>query len=262
MNQEVVAKQSLSTDLHQALAHDEFRLHYQPVVDLASGVVVGLEALLRWQHPTQGLLAPSRFIPLAEETGLIVPIGEWVLASACAQWRAWAKAGIEAPPLAINLSARQFRDSRLVGIITRVLEESGMPPDHLILEITESMVVGNIDTTIETLRALQAIGLRIAMDDFGTGYSSLSYLKRLPVSILKIDQSFVRDITTDASDAAVVVAVIALAHSLHMTVIAEGVETEEQYLLLRNQGCDQCQGYYFSKPLPPTEVVTRFAGIR
>ncbi|MHB8255119.1 MAG: putative bifunctional diguanylate cyclase/phosphodiesterase [Acidiferrobacter sp.] len=259
MNQDVVERQSLSTDLHQALARDELRLHYQPVIDLASGVVVGLEALVRWQHPTQGLLAPSRFISLAEETGLIVPIGEWVLAQACAQWQAWAHAGIEAPAMAVNLSVRQFHQSALVATITRILAESDVPPDHLVLEITESMVMGNVNMAIETLRVLQAIGIRIAIDDFGTGYSSLSYLKRLPVSIIKIDQSFVRDITTDASDAAVVTAIIGLAHSLHMTVIAEGVETEEQYDLLRDQGCDQYQGYYFSKPLPAPEVIARFA---
>ncbi len=254
MNQEVVAKQSLSTDLHQALARDEFRLYYQPVVDLVSGVVVGLEALIRWQHPMQGLLPPSRFIALAEETGLIVPIGEWVLTSACAQWQAWAKAGIDAPPIAVNLSARQFRDSRLVATLTRLLKESDMPPDRLVLEITESMVMGNVDMVIETLRAMRATGLKIAIDDFGTGYSSLSYLKRLPVSILKIDQSFVRDIMTDASDAAVVIAIINLAHSLHLTVIAEGVETEAQRSFLRERGCDHYQGYYFSKPRPAPEV--------
>ncbi|WP_297447090.1 EAL domain-containing protein [Acidiferrobacter sp.] len=254
MNQEVVAKQSLSTDLHQALARDEFRLYYQPVVDLVSGAVVGLEALIRWQHPMQGLLSPSRFITLAEETGLIVPIGEWVLTSACAQWQAWAKAGIDAPPIAVNLSARQFRDSRLVATLTRLLKESDMPPDRLVLEITESMVMGNVDMVIETLRAMRATGLKIAIDDFGTGYSSLSYLKRLPVSILKIDQSFVRDIMTDASDAAVVTAIINLAHSLHLTVIAEGVETEAQRSFLRERGCDHYQGYYFSKPRPAPEV--------
>ena len=257
MNQEVVKKQSLSTDLHQALARDEFRLHYQPVVDFASGAVVGLEALIRWQHPTLGLLAPARFIPLAEETRLIVPIGQWVLAQACAQWKAWAHAGIEAPAIAVNLSARQFHDSKLVATVTRILEESGMEPRYLTLEITETMVMGNVDATIETLRVLHAVGLRIAIDDFGTGYSSLSYLKRLPVSVLKIDRSFVCDITKDARDGAIVTAIVGLAHSLHLTVIAEGVETEAQSLLLRNQGCDQYQGYYFSKPLPPAEVMVR-----
>ena len=254
MNRDVMEKQSLNTNLHQALARDEFRLHYQPVVDLTSGAVVGLEALIRWQHPTQGLLGPSHFISLAEETGLIVPIGEWVLASACAQRQAWAKTGLDAPPIAINLSARQFRDSKLIATMTRILEESAVEPRHLILEITESMVMGNGDKAVETLHVLRSIGFQIAIDDFGTGYSNLSYLKRLPVSILKIDQSFVRDIT---SDAAVVTAVITLAHSLHMTVIAEGVETDEQRIILRDRGCDQYQGYYFSKPLPPTEVAAR-----
>ncbi len=259
MNRDVMEKQSLNTNLHQALARDEFRLHYQPVVDLTSGAVVGLEALIRWQHPTQGLLGPSHFISLAEETGLIVPIGEWVLTSACAQRQTWAKAGIDAPPIAVNLSARQFRDSKLIATMTRILEESAVEPRHLILEITESMVMGNGDRAIETLHVLRSIGFQIAIDDFGTGYSNLSYLKRLPVSILKIDQSFVRDIT---SDAAVVTAVITLGHSLHMTVIAEGVETDEQRIILRDQGCDQYQGYYFSKPLPPAEVAARLKDIR
>ncbi len=254
MNQAAVEKQSLNTDLRQALARNEFRLYYQPVVDMISGAIVSLEVLIRWHHPTQGLLGPSGFISLAEETGLIVPIGEWVLASACAQWRAWAKAGIDAPPIVVNLSARQFRDNTLIVAMTRILEESAMDPRSLILEIGESVVVGNVDRVIETLQTLRAMGLRIAIDEFGKGYSSLSYLRRLPVSILKIDQSFVRDIT---SDAAVVAAIITLAHSLHMTVIAEGVETEEQCTILRDQGCDQYQGYYFSKPLPITEVTTR-----
>jgi len=257
MNQEVVEKQSLNTDLHHALAREEFRLHYHPIVDLVSGDVVGLEALIRWQHPTQGLLAPSHFIPLAEETGMIVPIGEWVLTSACMQWQAWVQAGIEVPPIAVNLSARQFRDSQLINTMTRILKESDVPPDHLILEITESMVMNDTDRAIETLRALRALGLQVAISDFGTGYSSLSYLKYLPVNILKIDQWFVRDITNDASDAAVVAMIINLAHSLHMTIIAEGVETEAQRLFLRDHGCDQYQGYYFSKPLPPAAVIER-----
>ncbi|HUW98603.1 MAG TPA: EAL domain-containing protein [Acidiferrobacter sp.] len=260
MNKEVVEKQFLSTDLHQALGRNEFRLHYQPVVDFACGLVVGLEALVRWQHPTQGLLAPGQFIALAEETGLILPIGEWVLTAACAQWQAWTAAGLEVPPIAVNISARQFHGGNLVATVTRILEESGVPPDHLILEITESVVMRDIDATIETLRALHAIGLRIAIDDFGTGYSSLGYLKRLPASILKIDQLFVRDIALGGKDTAVVTAIIGLAHSLRMTVIAEGVETEEQRIFLRDQGCDQYQGYYFSKPLPPAEVMTRFMG--
>lgn len=185
-----------------------------------------------------------------------------MLTSACAQWQAWAKAGLKTRPIAVNLSARQFRDSRLVATLARLLKESGMPPDQLTLEITESMVMGNVNMVIETLRAMRATGLQIAIDDFGTGYSSLSYLKRLPVSILKIDQSFVRDIATDANDAAVVTAIIGLAHSLHLTVIAEGVETEAQRVLLRDQGCDQYQGYYFSKPLPPTEVMARLKEVR
>ncbi len=262
MNRDVVKKQSLGTDLHQALGRAEFRLHYQPVVDLASGVVVGLEALVRWQHPTLGLLAPSHFISLAEETGLIVPIGEWVVASACAQRQAWTAAGLEVPPIAINLSARQFRDSRLAATVRRILEESGVEPRYITLEITETMVMENVNMAIETLRVLHAMGLRIAIDDFGTGYSSLSYLKRLPVSILKIDQSFVRDVAMGGKDSAVVAAIIGMAHSLQMTVIAEGVETDAQRLSLRDQGCDQYQGYYFCKPLPASDIAAKLTRAR
>ena len=261
MNQKIVEKQTLSTDLHQALARNEFRLHYQPVVDLAHGGLTGLEVLLRWQHPTRGLLAPSHFMALAEETGLIVPIGEWVLASACAQWQAWAQQGIDAPPLAVNLSVRQFHQNTLAATVAHILQESGVAPCFLVLEITESMLMDNADAAIETLNTLHALGLQIALDDFGTGYSSLSYLKRFPIDILKIDQSFVREITTDSRDAAIATAIITLAHSLRMTVVAEGVETEDQRRFLHEHGCDQYQGYYFSTPLPAIEVMARLKSI-
>ena len=261
MNQRVVGKQPLSTDLHQALVRHEFRLYYQPVVDFAHGGITGLEVLLRWQHPTRGLLDPSHFIPLAEETGLIVPMGEWVLQSACAQWQAWAKLGIDAPPFSVNLSARQFHQNTLVATVARILKESGVPPRFLVLEITESMLMDNADALIETFNALHAIGLQIALDDFGTGYSSLSYLKRFPIDILKIDQSFVREITTDPRDAAIATAVITLAHSLHMTVIAEGVETEDQRRFLHEHGCDEYQGYYFSKPLLAAELMVQLKAV-
>ncbi len=261
MNREVAARQSLGTDLHQALKRDEFRLHYQPVVDFASETIVGLEALVRWQHPVHGLLAPSHFIGLAEETGLIVPIGNWVLAAACAQWRMWSDAGLNAPPIAVNLSARQFREAELAATVTRTLDEYGVDPSALVLEITESMVIGNFDTAIAALDALRATGVQIALDDFGTGYSSLSYLKRLPINTMKIDQSFVRDIASDANDAAVVTAIVALGHSLHMTITAEGVETKEQHHFLRDHGCDRYQGYLFSRPLPPDETAARLKDV-
>lgn len=257
MNQLAAEKHSMGTDLRHALERNELLLHYQPMVDMPSGKLVGMEVLLRWQHPEQGLIPPLKFIPLAEETGLIVPIGEWVLKSACLQLRAWQDQGYDLPLLAINLSARQFRQKTLAETIARILGETGVEARFVELEITESILMENIDEVVETLRKLSDMGLEISIDDFGTGYSSLSYLKRFPIDKLKIDRSFVQDIATDPDDAAIVTAIIALAHSLQMKVIAEGVEEVAQLAFLSRQGCDQYQGYYFSKPLPASEVVTK-----
>ena len=257
MNQLAAEKQSLGTHLHQALERDELLLHFQPIIDMAHGKLVGIEVLLRWQHPVQGLIPPVTFIPLAEESGLIVSIGEWVLESACGQLRAWRDQGYEVPRLAINLSARQFRRKGLVETIARILAETGVAGAYLELEITESALMDNTDEVSEILRKLKGMGITIAIDDFGTGYSSLSYLKRFSIDKLKIDQSFVQDIVADPDDAAIVIAIITLAHSLKMKVIAEGVETDAQFAFLRREGCDQCQGYYFSKPLPAREIVTQ-----
>ena len=259
MDQLVVEQQALGTQLHHALTHNELLLHYQPVVDMASGKLVGLEALLRWQHPEQGLMPPLKFIPLAEETGMIVPIGEWVLLSACMQLKAWQDQGYAMPQLAINLSVKQLRQKTLVETFARILNETGVEARFVELEITESIFIDDSVEMAETLLALHNMGLKLSIDDFGTGYSSLSYLRRFPMDTLKIDQSFVRDMTTDPDDAAIVASIIGMAHSLRMKVIVEGVETEAQHAMLARQGCDQYQGYYFSKPLPASEIAAKLA---
>ncbi len=227
-------------------------------MEISTGRIIGMEALVRWQHPELGLISPGEFIPLAEDTGLIVPLDEWVLHSACAQNEAWQEAGF--PPLRIssNLSARLFRQRDLPAMIARVLEETRLDPRCLDLELTESSVMSNAETTIETLRTLKEIGIHISIDDFGTGYSSLNYLKKFPADYLKIDQSFVRDATTEPHDAAIVRAIITLAQSLGLKVIAEGVETEEQLEFLHLLRCNEIQGYLLSRPLPAEEFRRKF----
>ena len=239
----------LENDLRHALSHDEFRLHYQPIVNLRTGRAVALEALLRWQHPTRGLVPPLDFIPLAEETGLIGRIGEWVLRTACAQVQGWGTpaAGLR---LAINVSPRQFEQRHLVETVTDILRDTGFEPARLDLEITESVLMQNLDSTLRILEALSAIGVQFSIDDFGTGYSSLSYLKRLPISRLKIDRSFVREVPHDKNDSTIVTVIVSAAHTLEMEVVAEGVETEAQLAFLKRQGSDAVQGYLISHPLP------------
>ncbi len=254
MNSLAKERHSLSTDLRHALKRDELRLHFQSVIGMPGSKLEGMEALLRWQHPKLGWIPPLKFIPLAEETGLIVPIGEWVLKSACAQIKAWQSQGYKVPRLAINLSARQFRHKGLVSSLTSILNDFGVEAGCLALEITESMLAQNVEEATEILMQLSAMGLEIAIDDFGTGYSSLSYLKRYPINTLKIDRSFVQDITTDSNDAAISAAIIALSRSLNIRVIAEGVESKEQVAFLTRQGCRHYQGYYFSKPVPAKEI--------
>lgn len=239
----------LENSLRKALERAELELYYQPKLDLRTGQVVGMEALVRWNSAQFGFVSPMKFIPLAEETGLILPIGEWVLRTACKQNKAWQDAGYSLMRVAVNLSARQFEED-LVAMVVRVLKETGLDPAYLELEITESITMNNKNGVIEKLHALKRLGIHIGMDDFGTGYSSLSYLKKFPIDTLKIDKSFVRDITTDQDDAAIVQAVIAMGHSLKLNVVAEGVETEEQLSFLREQDCDEIQGFWFSKPLP------------
>ncbi len=249
----------LGNELRQALERDEFVLHYQPQVDLATGRLIGVEVLIRWQHPERGLVPPIKFIPVAEETGLIGPIGEWILRTACAQSRRWQDAGLPPTPIAVNLSAQQWLQPDIEQQVVAALETSGLAPHLLELEITESLLMRDTDKMIDTMRRLRARGVRFAVDDFGIGYSSLSYLKRFPVSQLKIDQSFVRDITTDPDDAAIATAIIQMGKSLRLTVVAEGVETPDQLRFLRDQGCAAAQGHYFSNPLPAEAFVAFLA---
>ena len=245
----------LEKDLRRALERQELVLHYQPVVLLGSRAIVGCEALLRWRHPTRGLLPPSDFIPLAEETGLIVPIGEWVLRTACAQVQQWLRAGLHSLDLAVNLSARQFGHEDMGAVLARALEDSGLEPVRLKLELTESMVMGHSPQAVRTIEDLRSLGVELSIDDFGTGYSSLAYLQRFPCTSLKIDRSFVRDVTIDTNAAAIATAIISLGHHLRMKVIAEGIETEDQYRFLAREGCDAGQGELFSPPIPADEFV-------
>jgi EAL domain-containing protein (putative c-di-GMP-specific phosphodiesterase class I) len=249
MNEQALERLRIEGDLRSAIEREEFLLHYQPQVDLRTGQLVGMEALIRWQHPELGIVSPSSFIGLAEETGLIVQIGAWVLRTACAQNKAWQRAGLSHLPIAVNLSARQFVQQDLAQMIATVLKETGLAAHYLELELTESLVMTEVERAVAILRDLKALGAKLSIDDFGTGYSSLAYLKRFPIDVLKIDQSFVRDITLDPDDAAIVTLIIQLAHSLRLHVIAEGVETHEQADYLRRQGCDVMQGYYFSPPV-------------
>ena len=249
LNRAVERKLTMETQLRRALANDELRLVYQPKIDLHDGAVAGLEVLLRWRHPEHGTVSPVEFIPIAEESGLIVQIGEWVLRSAVAQSRAWRAAGLAQVPIAVNLSARQFLHTDIVATVGAVMRDAELPPGVLELELTESMSIGDPLRSAELMHQLRELGIALSIDDFGTGYSSLSYLKRLPVDKLKIDRSFVLDVHQSGESLAMVKAIIAMAHSLHMEVIAEGVETVEQLEALRAAGCDQIQGFYFSKPL-------------
>ena len=246
----------LEQQLRRALENNEFELHYQPKMNVVSDAVVAMEALVRWRSPERGMVSPADFIPVAEETGLIIPLGAWVLREACMQNRAWQLAGLPHMRVAVNLSAWQFRQKDLPEFVAGILEETGLDSTCLELEVTESVVMHNPAEAALILKRLHEQGIHISVDDFGTGYSSLGYLKQFRLDTLKIDRSFVRDISSDADDAAIVRAVIALAHSLRLQVIAEGVETTEQLAYLRDLGCDQYQGYLRSKPLPPDEFET------
>jgi diguanylate cyclase (GGDEF)-like protein/PAS domain S-box-containing protein len=260
MNDAAQERLLLENDLRHAVERGEFLVHFQPMLDVKTTAILGLEALVRWRHPTRGLVPPSEFVAAAEETGLIGPIGEWVLTRACTQVRAWHDAGYPQLHVSVNCSAQQFQRDGFVDAVRRILGETGLPPGCLELEVTESVIIQHSQEVIGRFQALEDMGVRISIDDFGTGYSSLSYLKRIAVHQLKIDQSFVRDIHSDPDDAAIVSAIIAIAHSLGLEVVAEGVETAEQLAFLRSLGCDAAQGYYFSRPLPPEEFERLLAG--
>ncbi len=249
MNHEAMARLNLESDLRRALEREEFRLYYQPQIEIASGRVVGAEALLRWQRTDGLMVLPDQFIPLLEETGLIVPVGQWVLRQACLDRKRWAQAGLGRIPIAVNLSPCQFHDRELVSMIRSVLEETSTPSHSLELEITESSVMDDPDFALSTLEILHQMGIRVAIDDFGTGYSSLSYLKRFPIDVLKIDRSFVTGLPRDEDDAVIIDMIIALAHRLKLCVIAEGVETAEQLHFLERLGCDRAQGYLHGRPM-------------
>ncbi|OHB30449.1 MAG: hypothetical protein A2X79_03410 [Desulfuromonadaceae bacterium GWB2_53_15] len=253
LNDKAGARWTMEKHLRQALKKDELILHYQPQVDLATGQITGMESLIRWQSPELGLVPPDRFIPLAEETGLIVPIGEWVLRTSCAQNKAWQDAGLPPLVMAVNLSPRQFRQEDLVERVAQALLDSGLEARYLEIEIIESLVMHDVERVSTILKELKVLGVQLAMDDFGTGYSSLSYLKRFPFDKLKIDLSFVRDITSDPNSAAIARAIIAMGHSMNLRVIAEGVETEGQLGYLRSNSCDDMQGFLFSRPVPSGE---------
>lgn len=259
INEKILQKFNLQKSLRRAIENQELVLHYQPKVDGQTGEMVGMEALVRWQHPERGLIYPADFIPLAEETGLIKPLDEWVLRTACNQLRTWIDAGHTSLRLAVNLSAWQFKEQHLAETVATVLEETGIEPSCLELEITETVAMENLDFTINILGKLMDMGVNISIDDFGTGYSSLNYLKHFPINFLKIDRSFVADIMEDKNTYAIVKAIIDVAHTLNLKVIAEGVETKEQLTLLQFMGCDEIQGYFISRPLPVDEAEKRMS---
>jgi EAL domain-containing protein (putative c-di-GMP-specific phosphodiesterase class I) len=255
MTARVAETLALENKLRVALEKEEFVLHYQPKVDLETGVMIGAEALIRWRHPDRGLVLPTHFVPIAEESGLIVPIGQWVLREACRQARAWQDAGLQPVPVAVNISAVEFRSKGFLDGVGRILHETRLDPHFLELELTESVLMQDVESTASVLRALKAMGVHIAVDDFGTGYSSLSYLRQLPIDALKVDQSFVQEITADPGGSPIITAVISMGKSLRHRVIAEGVETPEQLAFLQAQRCAEGQGYHFSRPLNAEEFL-------
>jgi diguanylate cyclase (GGDEF)-like protein/PAS domain S-box-containing protein len=253
MNVRAVERQSIEENLRRALERQEFALHYQPKIDLRTGEITGAEALIRWTHPVRGLVSPAQFIPIAEDCGLIRPIGKWVLREACKQARAWADSGVPLATMAVNISAMELQDEHFLEGVFAILEDTGLDPRSLELELTESVLMKRIASTEATLTALRASGVQLAIDDFGTGYSSLSYLKKFPIDIIKIDQSFIRQITATPDETTLVDAVISMGRSLKLRVVAEGVETQEELLFLQARQCDEAQGFYFSRPLLPQQ---------
>jgi EAL domain-containing protein (putative c-di-GMP-specific phosphodiesterase class I) len=258
LNARALQKLSMANELRRAIEHGELRLFYQPKVEIKTGLVIGAEALVRWQHPQRGLVPPFEFIPLAEENGLIAPLGEWVMRDACRQTEAWRAAGLRVPRIAVNVSSHQFREGNLAAIFKGILADTGAEPQKLTLELTEGVIMENAEANMVTLSEIKATGAKLSIDDFGTGYSSLSYLHKFPLDELKIDRSFIMEIKGATDDAAVVTAIIAMAHGLNLSVVAEGVETEEQLGFLRAHGCDEFQGYLKSKPVPAADFAASF----
>jgi diguanylate cyclase (GGDEF)-like protein/PAS domain S-box-containing protein len=250
MNVRAVERQSIEESLRRALERDEFVLHYQPKINLRTGAITGAEALIRWIHPERGVVSPAQFIPIAEDSGLILPIGNWVLREACEQARAWVDEGLPVATMAVNVSAMELRNDRFLDGLSRILEDTGLAQSSLELELTESVLMKHAESAASILHTLRERGVQVALDDFGTGYSSLSYLRKFPIDALKIDQSFVSQISTDDDDTSIVTAVISMAQGLRLRVVAEGVETAEQLAFLQDHGCDEAQGYYFSRPVP------------
>ncbi|HEY9738737.1 MAG TPA: bifunctional diguanylate cyclase/phosphodiesterase [Trichocoleus sp.] len=254
VNAQLQERLAFESELYGALERNEMTVYYQPLIDLRSQQITAVEALARWQHPTMGMISPAKFIPIAEANGLIVPIGEWVLQTACAQNRAWQLAGLPPVRMSVNLSARQFEEPHLVERVSQILVETGLEADYLELEVTESSLMADIQRSVSTLNQLRELGISLALDDFGTGYSSLNYLKRFPVNMLKIDRSFVQDVMSNPDSTAVTEAIIALAKSLRLNITAEGIETQEQLAYLQKQGCQEGQGFYFSRPAPADAI--------
>jgi diguanylate cyclase (GGDEF)-like protein len=260
MNTQILERLTLESSLRLALDRNELFLVYQPQMDIGTGRITGLEALIRWQHPELGLVPPDKFIRIAENSGLIMPIGEWVLRTACSQARKWQDEGLTAVSVAVNVLAIQFRQEGFCELIRRVLDETGIAPQYLELELTEGLLLANADVTFSVLKELKSLGVTLAIDDFGTGYSSFNYLRQFRVSKLKIDRSFIRDVAVNPDDAAITAAIIGMAKSLNIKVIAEGVENEEQMAFLRAHQCDEIQGYYLSKPLAADKVADKLRG--
>ncbi|CAK8718043.1 hypothetical protein KKHLCK_07205 [Candidatus Electrothrix laxa] len=260
MNENLVHRATVERELRHALEHEEIIHYYQPKYNLSTGEMVGVEALMRWQHPIKGLISPAEFIPVAEESSLILIIGKWGLREACRQVRVWQDQGLGILPVAVNLSSKQFQDKQLLRLVSETLDQHGIAPEALELEITESVLMEDPDEAAQLLKDIRELGVRIAIDDFGTGYSSLAYLKKFPVNTLKIDQAFITDIVRDSNDETIVASVLSMAESLNLKVVAEGVETKGQLELLRKMGCEEVQGYYFSKPLPADGVAELLKG--
>jgi EAL domain-containing protein (putative c-di-GMP-specific phosphodiesterase class I) len=254
MNVRAVERQSIEGDLRCALERDEFVMHYQPKIDLKTGEITGVEALIRWQHPERGLVGPLQFISIAEDCGLMLPIGKWVLRESCRQAKAWQDAGLPPIDMAVNVSSVEFRNDEFLESVGTILKETRLEPCYLELELTESVLMQHAEFSVPLLQKLKAMGLRLAIDDFGTGYSSLSYLRQFPIDTLKVDQSFIHEINADTDEATIISAVINMGCRMKHRVIAEGVETAEQLAFLRAHGCDEAQGYYFAQPMPATET--------